>query len=357
MVRPLHREFGIPASVIKPLVKFMVSEGVALHELLCGTNITLNDFALSNHTLLFEQYILLIMNARNLCQKPEYALILGEQFFINHDDLLSCRVLSSDNTRTAMELLTQYQNLFTPLLDLNLEIYPDHGIFYINEKIPLGDALPHFIEYSCSLLYSLGKFSLGKKDIDIEFEFSHPDPGNAREFENFFNNPVRFDCVGNRVIIPQKTLQQAIIFSDRNIALENEKICQQQKAQINSDQRAIKLVKQFIRSMPFNEISLETLADKLHMSQRNLRRHLQEQGVSYKSLLENERKRIALRHVEKQDINLEQLAELLGYHNASSFSRAFKRWFGVSPNRYMAYSLVGSHQKAHANPPPQAWVS
>ena len=357
MVRPLHREFGIPASVIKPLVKFMVSEGVPLNALLADTNITLNDFALSHHTLLFEQYINLILNARNLCQKSEYALILGEQFFINHDDLLSCRVLSSDNTRSAMELLTQYQNLFTPLLDLNFEVNANQGIFYINEKIPLGDALPHFIEYSCSLLYSLGKFSLGKKDIAIEFEFSHPNPGHADEFENFFNNSVRFDCAANRVIIPQKTLQQAIIFSNKNTALENEKICQQQKAHINSDQRAIKLVKQYIRSMPFHEISLEALAHKLHMSQRNLRRHLQEQGVTYKSLLENERKRIALRHVEKQDINLEQLAELLGYHNASSFSRAFKRWFGVSPNHYMSYSPLNSLQKPHESVQPQTWVS
>ncbi len=320
----------------------MVSEGVDLNELLSGTGVTLDAFSLSHHTLFFEQYIKLIMNARRLCNKPEYALILGQQFFINHDDLLSCRVLSSDNTRAAMELLTQYQNLFSPLLDLNLEIHPEHGIFYLNEKVPLGDALPHFIEYSCSLLYSIGKFSLGQKDIKIEFEFSHPNPGHEGEFEKFFNNPVRFGCAGNRIIIPQKTLQQTIIFSDKNIALENEKKCQHQKAQINGDQRAIKQVKQFIRSMPFNKISLEALADKLHMSTRNLRRHLQDQGVSYKSLLENERKRIAIRHVEKQDINLEQLAELLGYHNASSFSRAFKRWFGVSPNQYISPSYTPS---------------
>jgi AraC-like DNA-binding protein len=342
MVRQLHREFGIPASVIKPLVKFMVSEGVLLDELLLGTNITLSDFTLSHHTLMFEQYIKLILNARRLCNKTEYALILGEQFFINHDDLLACRVLSAPNTQGAMELLTQYQTLFTPLLDLKLEIQPHQGVFYLNEKVPLGDALPHFIEYSCSLLYSLGKFSLGQKDIQLEFEFSHSNPSGQLNFEHFFNNPVRFDCAANRVIIPQQTLQKAIIFSNHDIALENEKICQQQKSQINSDQRAIKKVKQFIRSMAFNEISLEILAQKLHMSTRSLRRHLQEQGVSYKSLLENERKRIALRHVEKQDINLEQLAELLGYHNASSFSRAFKRWFGVAPNHYLSASQLPS---------------
>jgi len=93
-------------------------------------------------------------------------------------------------------------------------------------------------------------------------------------------------------------------------------------------------VKNTMRGMPFNQVSLESLADRMHMSPRTLRRHLHSQGVSFKTLLENERKSIAVKRIEKQDISLEKLADLLGYNSASSLSRAFKRWYGVSPNNY-----------------------
>ena len=340
MIQPPRGKYGIPISSIKPLVKFMVGQGITLQALLAGTHISLSDFTQPNQTILFEQYIKLIINARALSPISEYALILGEQFFIHHDDLLACRVMSSDNTLAAMELLTQYQNLFTPLLDLNLEMHKEYAVFYINEKIPLGDALPHFLEYSCSVLYALGKFSLGKKDIKLEFEFSYENPCENNEFEVFFANPVRFNCMTNRILIPINTLQQPIIFSNKTAALENENLCKQQLIQINHDQLIMRQVKQCIRSLPFKEISLELLAQKLCMSPRSLRRHLQVQGVSYKILLEEQRKRIALRHMEKQDISLEKLANLLGYNNASSFSRAFKKWFGVSPQHYKQTSAV-----------------
>ena len=329
-----HRAFGIPVSNIKPLTKLMVMQGVALEELLVNTNITLADFTNINKTVLFEQFIALINNARALRANPTYALVLGEQFYINHDGILSCRVMSSEHPLAAMELLHQYQSLFTEVLEFHLDVNDNYGIFSISEKLPLGEALPHFVEYSFSVLCSMAKFCLAKNEMKVELEFSYANPGVGNEFESFFGNPVRFNCSANRVIIPKATLSQNIIFANTESAQENEKLCGQHLAQVHSDQKVIQNVKAAIRSMPFNEVSLEALAQQLCMSPRSLRRHLQGQGVSYKTLLENERKRIALKRIEKQDISIEKLADVLGYHNASSFSRAFKRWFGISPHHY-----------------------
>lgn len=55
---------------------------------------------------------------------------------------------------------------------------------------------------------------------------------------------------------------------------------------------------------------------------------------THKTLLEEQRKKTTLETIRKHDIPLEKLAEQLGYQDASSFSRAFKRWFGVAPNRF-----------------------
>lgn len=329
-----NKELGVPVSNIKPLVKLLVSEGILLTDLLQDTDIQLSDFLDINHHISFNQHIRLIQNARLFSTDPTYALKLGEHFFINHDGILACRVMSSQNTKEAMELLTKYQALLTSLLSLDFSIEDDYGVLSVTERFPLGDALWHFVEYSFSAIFSIGKFCLSDKNLHVIFEFERKDQGHTEAFEKFLGNPVRFDCDKNRVLIPKESLEKSIIFSNFDAAIQNEKLCELHLKQLANDTEVIHKVKTTMRGMPFNQVSLESLSDKMHMSPRTLRRHLHTQGVSFKTLLENERKNIAVKRIEKQDISLEKLADLLGYNSASSLSRAFKRWYGVSPNNY-----------------------
>jgi AraC-like DNA-binding protein len=333
-INSVNKELGVPVSNVKPLVKLLVSDGVALTDLLQGTDIQLSDFLDVNKHINFNQHIRLIHNARLFSKDPTYALKLGEQFFINHDGILACRVMSSENTQEAMELLSKYQALLTGLLDLDFSIEDDYGVLSVTERFPLADTMWHFVEYSFAAIFSIGKFCLGDKNLHVIFEFERKDHGHTKEFETFLGNPVRFNCDKNRVLIPKESLKRPIVFADKESALQAEKLCELHLKQLANDTEVIHKVKNTMRGMPFNQVSLESLADRMHMSPRTLRRHLHSQGVSFKTLLENERKSIAVKRIEKQDISLEKLAELLGYNSASSLSRAFKRWYGVSPNNY-----------------------
>ena len=68
----------------------------------------------------------------------------------------------------------------------------------------------------------------------------------------------------------------------------------------------------------------EALAERLHISARTFRRRLQMQGVSYQGLLEEARRRDALVLLEKPNIEIQKIAELLGYNNPANFTRALK---------------------------------
>jgi AraC-like DNA-binding protein len=329
---------SIDVSQIKPLAKLLVTEGIALPDLLVNTGIELEQFTRFKHAISFEQYIQFIENARRLSCNPVYALTLGEQFFIHHDGVLACRVMSSEHTLAAMKLLTQYQTLFTQILQLDLDLSDHYGVFSISERIPLGEALPHFIEYSYSCLFSLGKFCLGSKSIDMEIEFAYPNPGKHREFEHFFNNPVRFNATANRVIFPRETLTRPIIFRNQQGANENEQLCQKhllrKSGKQHKDEQLVSKVNQLIKSQPLNRVTLESISRELCMSSRSLRRHLSSQNISFSGLLEAERKRAALQRLSQKNTSMEQLASELGYQSSASFSRAFKRWYGEAPNAF-----------------------
>jgi AraC-like DNA-binding protein len=77
-----------------------------------------------------------------------------------------------------------------------------------------------------------------------------------------------------------------------------------------------------------------TAARDLAMSGRTLQRRLAEEGVSYQELLDEARKEAARRHVSEPALAICEVAYLLGYSEPAPFHRAFKRWYGMTPDAF-----------------------
>lgn len=99
---------------------------------------------------------------------------------------------------------------------------------------------------------------------------------------------------------------------------------------------ASRLVEDMIRRLlPTGHCTLPVIADALSMTVRTLQSRLEEEQVSFRELLENVRKEIALFHLRRGDMQLTQLAMVLGYSELSAFSRSFRNWYGVSPRQWI----------------------
>ena len=80
--------------------------------------------------------------------------------------------------------------------------------------------------------------------------------------------------------------------------------------------------------------SIDLVAEKLNFSQRSLQRKLNDSGTSYKHLVENIRQAMAEQYLNQNQLSLGEISYLLGFANVANFSRAFKRWKGISPGAY-----------------------
>lgn len=77
--------------------------------------------------------------------------------------------------------------------------------------------------------------------------------------------------------------------------------------------------------------SLECVATKLGVSPRALRRRLHSEGVNFLSLRESVLQQLALQWVTATELSLAEIGARLGFSDASTFHRAFKRWTGAAP--------------------------
>lgn len=85
--------------------------------------------------------------------------------------------------------------------------------------------------------------------------------------------------------------------------------------------------------------SVQVAAEISQMSVRTLQRRLAEEGLSYSRLVEQTRFKRATVWLQDPTLKLMEIAAELGYRDAAHFTRAFKRWTGMSPREFRAQNL------------------
>ncbi len=97
-----------------------------------------------------------------------------------------------------------------------------------------------------------------------------------------------------------------------------------------------------VPELPHGDVQVERVARHLGLSRRTFARKLAVEGLTYSALLEELRLALALRYLADPELSISKIAWLLGYREASAFSRAFRRWTGASPRTARAGGLVES---------------
>lgn len=70
------------------------------------------------------------------------------------------------------------------------------------------------------------------------------------------------------------------------------------------------------------------------MSSRTLNRRLSALGTTYSEVADEVKCQIACQMLSDSEMQLTDLANLLHYHDSSSFVKAFKRWTGSTPAQW-----------------------
>lgn len=80
--------------------------------------------------------------------------------------------------------------------------------------------------------------------------------------------------------------------------------------------------------------SMATVARRLAMSERTLRRRLEDAGRRWTDLVDEVRRQLAFSLLSQDDASMAEVAFMLGYSEPSAFFRAFRRWTGETPTTW-----------------------
>jgi len=80
--------------------------------------------------------------------------------------------------------------------------------------------------------------------------------------------------------------------------------------------------------------TLALLARDFGLSAATLRRRLEQEGASWGHLKGELRRDLALQHLSDGHLSVGEIAARLGFNDASTFYRAFRKWTGSAPGAW-----------------------
>ncbi len=89
-------------------------------------------------------------------------------------------------------------------------------------------------------------------------------------------------------------------------------------------------------SLPRGRADEAAIARSLGMGRSTLRRRLARNGTSFRTIVQQIHDEAAKYLIRESDLVLAEVATALGYAELSVFTRAFRRWSGVTPSAWRA---------------------
>ncbi len=151
----------------------------------------------------------------------------------------------------------------------------------------------------------------------------------------FMGSPIEFDSKNSELIFTKDQLDTPLTGGDTMLAAKQDQLTEQYISEFGLISEYMLRVKTEISQLlSFGEVSVNKVAENLHVTVRTLQRRLADENSSYHDLLDKVRYELALDYMKDPQTSATEIAFKLGFNDSSSFTRSFKRWTKLSVSEY-----------------------
>lgn len=322
------------AGLANGLLRFAAANGADREALAARAGIAPAVLEDQDNRVPFARYVTLMREAKAMTGDPALALHYGAT-----DDLAEISIVgligqASETMAKAWGQLNRYGRLvveFDGGPDRFAMQHDERGVWGVDTR-QNPNAFPELTESTFARMIC-GPRRFGVTQLARAVEVTHPDPGYGAEYERVFNAPVTFNARRNAILMDEAWIHHCIqpqaryvfgVFSERADALL--------KSLKESKTVRGRVEGQLMPILHTGEPRMESVAEKLGLSKQTLARRLKAEGVTFEKVLDDLRHRLALDYLQGRKVSVNETAYLVGFSEPAAFSRAFKRWTGVSPS-------------------------
>ncbi|MFG5409784.1 AraC family transcriptional regulator [Piscinibacter sakaiensis] len=183
--------------------------------------------------------------------------------------------------------------------------------------------------------FGLGSWLVARRIPVAQVNYAGPPPPQANDTARVFGAPVRYEQPYTGFSIEARWLELPVVQNTQSLAeflrLAPANLIVRYRDRTSLTERT----RQLLRGELHGELpTLEEVGRRLAVPPQTLRRRLREEGQGFQALKDDLRRDAAIEYLARPDLTLMDIAAQLGFSEASTFHRAFKKWTGVAPGEY-----------------------
>lgn len=271
--------------------------------------------------------------AVTLANDPCFGLRAAKYWHPSQMGALGYAWLASSSMHTALNRFSRYMSILTEGATLEILEVEDELSLQLNYKA-ISKQQPTRTDSFMAMLLAMCRANCGEAFHPTSISLTHAEPEDSGEFYMLFECPIHFAASENRFTLSKRLADRHLISSNPRLAQLNDQIIIETLAKLDKTHVIERVKVEILNQLPSGNVTDISVAEALYMTRRSFQRKLQKEGVTFKLLLNELRSELAAKYIQDSNLSLLEVAFMLGFGEYSSFSRAFKRWTGVSPSAF-----------------------
>jgi AraC-like DNA-binding protein len=268
---------------------------------------------------------------------PGFPISVAERHRLDTYGALALTAITSNDLRDALGKVIRFWRLWTSASEWRLE--PCTG----GARLIFIHALEEFgLGQRCDQEFTLAEMTAGIRQVigddrwaPHEVRFRHPCPCKVDRHEAFFGVQPTFGAARAELLLRTSDLARPTIRANAMLAGFFERHSEGLLRKVEDlPEDALRIKAAITDELRGKVPHLASVASRLAIGARTLRRQLENQGLSFRTLVDQARAEMAREYLEQSLRSIGEIAYLLGFSAPSAFHRAFKRWTGLSPVQY-----------------------
>jgi AraC-like DNA-binding protein len=320
----------VPLHHPRVLVEVAVALGADRDAVLEGTGVTADMLERAEERISYEQFGTLERNALRLSNEPGLGLRWGRAIHLSQSGLVGIATLGAATAEAAFQLARLYYQQVAPGWNMDLRVEEGRAYLALRETIDRGDLRPFATEAMLAGFFSLAEQVLGHSLDVAALRLAYPRPAHHELYGDYLGGtPLVWDQPVTEAAFDPAVLREPVATTRVGASVARGRV--ESAAALQPDGIAAR-VRKVLLAHGARRMGLEQVARELRTSARSLRRALSQAGTSYQDIAEELLRARAEEWIRTGSEKVEHIALELGFTDARSFRRAFKRWTGHNPN-------------------------
>ncbi len=279
----------------------------------------------------------LIEGGVRLLDDPGFVIDIAQHVPVETYDVMGFAMRSAADLARAVEVAQRFQQLYTTASTFEIERNAQGLRVWFRPSGPLPLAARLATESAVAQWLSIARALAGVELNPAAVSFRHEAPRTTRRHREFFGVPVAWNAPLAAMTFRAEDAGRAVQQADPTLhAFLLRAAASALSAHRPPDSFLDHVRRAAAELLPSGNLDVDSLATRLGMGARTLRRRLSEHGSSFLKVRDDIRAQLAERYLEEQGLPILEIAFLLDFADERAFRRSFLRWTGKTPAEFRA---------------------